>query len=85
MKLKINFAVLLLAEITLFVISCNQQSKNETAKTETVPETDPLPSWNEAASKKSIIDFVTKTTKESSADLIPVADRIACLDNDGTL
>ncbi|MDH4057161.1 MAG: haloacid dehalogenase-like hydrolase [Cyclobacteriaceae bacterium] len=46
---------------------------------------EPLPSWNEGKSKQSIIDFVTKTTNEGSPDFIPVADRIACFDNDGTL
>jgi phosphoglycolate phosphatase-like HAD superfamily hydrolase len=46
---------------------------------------DPLPSWNEGASKQSIIDFVLRTTTEGSADFIPVADRIAVFDNDGTL
>ncbi|MFN3666565.1 MAG: HAD family hydrolase [Sediminibacterium sp.] len=46
---------------------------------------DPLPSWNDGPAKKSIIDFVTKTTSEGSGDFVPVADRIACFDNDGTL
>lgn len=46
---------------------------------------DPLPSWHEGTSKKSIIDFVENTTTEGSVDFIPVADRIACFDNDGTL
>ena len=68
------------------LFSCNQsQPKTETASTATNAGTDPLPSWNEGASKKSIIDFVTKTTKEGSADFVPVADRIACFDNDGCL
>jgi len=44
-----------------------------------------LPSWNEGATKNAIIDFVNKTTNEGSVDFIPVADRIACFDNDGTL
>ncbi|MCK7517516.1 MAG: hypothetical protein MZV64_07235 [Ignavibacteriales bacterium] len=35
--------------------------------------------------KQAIIDFVTKTTTEGSKDFIPVADRIAVFDNDGTL
>lgn len=73
----------------LFLINCTQQQKEaEGSKAESNSATtaaDPLPSWNDGASKKSIIDFVTKTTKEGSADLIPVADRIACFDNDGTL
>lgn len=46
---------------------------------------DPLPSWNETASKKSIVEFVTKVTKPHSPDFIPTADRIATFDNDGTL
>jgi len=51
----------------------------------TIAAADPLTSWNEGLAKQSIIDFVTKTTKQNSADFIPVADRIACFDNDGTL
>lgn len=46
---------------------------------------DPLPSWNEGVSKKSITDFVTKTTQDGNKEFIPVTDRIACFDNDGTL
>lgn len=42
-------------------------------------------SWNEGDSKEAILAFVTKTTKEDSTDFIPVADRIATFDNDGTL
>lgn len=46
---------------------------------------DPLPSWNDGASKKSIIAFVEKTTKQGSPDFIPIVERIATFDNDGTL
>ena len=45
----------------------------------------PLSSWNEGKSKQAIIDFVTKTTTEGSPDFVPLEDRIACFDNDGTL
>ena len=45
----------------------------------------PLSSWNEGKSKQAIIDFVIKTTTEGSPDFIPLEDRIACFDNDGTL
>jgi len=44
-----------------------------------------LASWNDGDNKKAIIDFVNRTTKQGSADFIPVGDRIACFDNDGTL
>jgi phosphoserine phosphatase len=46
---------------------------------------DPLPSWNEGPTKKSIVDFVEKVTRETGPDFVPVADRIATFDNDGTL
>jgi len=48
-------------------------------------DTDPLPSWNDSTSKKAIVDFVTKVTQEGGADFVPVSDRIATFDNDGTL
>ena len=46
---------------------------------------DPLPSWNDGRTKQSIVDFVSKVTKEASPDFVPVAERIATFDNDGTL
>jgi phosphoserine phosphatase len=46
---------------------------------------DPLPSWNDGPAKKAILDFVGRVTKEGSPDFVPVADRIATFDNDGTL
>ena len=46
---------------------------------------DPLPSWNDGKAKRSIINFVEKVTKEGSPDFVPVAERIATFDNDGTL
>ena len=46
---------------------------------------DPLPSWNDSAPKRAMISFVEKVTQEGSADFVPVAERIATFDNDGTL
>jgi len=46
---------------------------------------DPLPSWNDGKAKQSIISFVEQVTKEGSPDFVPVAERIATFDNDGTL
>jgi len=46
---------------------------------------DPLPSWNDTAPKRAILQFVEDVTKEGSATFVPVADRIATFDNDGTL
>jgi phosphoglycolate phosphatase-like HAD superfamily hydrolase len=46
---------------------------------------DPLPSWNDTAPKQAILAFVEKVTKEGSPDFVPIAERIATFDNDGTL
>jgi phosphoglycolate phosphatase-like HAD superfamily hydrolase len=46
---------------------------------------DPLPSWNECPAKQSIIGFVAKVTQPDSPDFVPVPERIAVFDNDGTL
>jgi len=46
---------------------------------------DPLPSWNEGASKKAILDFVHATTDQGSPKFVPEPERIATFDQDGTL
>jgi hypothetical protein len=48
-------------------------------------QTDPLASWNDGPAKASVIAFVEKVTKPGSPDFIPLAERIATFDNDGTL
>ena len=44
-----------------------------------------LPSWNDGPAKAAIVDFVSRVTKEGGGDFVPVAERIAVFDNDGTL
>jgi phosphoglycolate phosphatase-like HAD superfamily hydrolase len=51
----------------------------------TLAQGDPLPSWNEGATKSSIVDFVGRVTKEGGADFVSIPERIATFDNDGTL
>jgi len=46
---------------------------------------DPLPSWNDGAAKKSILQFVAQVTQKGSPEFVPPAERIAVFDNDGTL
>ena len=46
---------------------------------------DALPSWNDTAPKKAIVDFVERVTKEGSPDFVRPEERIAAFDNDGTL
>lgn len=46
---------------------------------------DPLPAWTDGATRKAILDFVTRTTTPGGPDFIPPSERIAVFDNDGTL
>jgi hypothetical protein len=46
---------------------------------------DPLPSWNDGASKTHIVRFVEDVTSPTGRNFVPPAERIAVFDNDGTL
>lgn len=48
-------------------------------------QADLLPSWNDGPVKRSILDFIARTTTTGSRDWVPAPERIACFDNDGTL
>lgn len=80
--------------LPLFLLLLGSCKKTDTLTTTTSPKDstntvatsgDPLPSWNDGTLKKDIIAYVTKVTKEGTSDFIPVEDRIATFDNDGTL
>jgi len=55
------------------------------AATPSFAQTDPLPSWNDGPVKRAILDFVARTTMAGGLDFVPVPERIAVFDNDGTL
>jgi len=44
---------------------------------------DPLPSWYDGPSKKTVLDFVALVTDKNGKDYVEPADRIATFDNDG--
>jgi phosphoserine phosphatase len=46
---------------------------------------DPLPSWNDGAAKKAIVDFVKATTTPGGPRFVPPEERVATFDQDGTL
>ena len=48
-------------------------------------QTDPLPSWDEGSAKQAILDFARRVTAAGGPDFVPVPERIATFDNDGTL
>lgn len=46
---------------------------------------DPLPSWNDGAPKRNIVEFVGRVTSQGDLEFVDPAKRIAVFDNDGTL
>jgi phosphoglycolate phosphatase-like HAD superfamily hydrolase len=46
---------------------------------------DLLASWNDGPAKQSIVEFAAKVTQDGGPDFVPIAERIAVFDNDGTL
>ena len=79
----IDRRALLSALALLPALSTSLASVSASAQTST--SGDPLPSWNDGASKKAILDFVRDTTDRASAKFVPPEERIATFDQDGTL
>src|SRR5689334_18537107 len=48
-------------------------------------QADPLPSWNDGATKKAILEFVRVTTDKAGPKYVPPEQRIVTFDQDGTL
>jgi phosphoglycolate phosphatase-like HAD superfamily hydrolase len=44
-----------------------------------------LPSWNDGAARKAVVEFVNRVTTAGGKEFVPPAERIAVFDNDGTL
>ena len=44
-----------------------------------------LSSWNDGPARTAILEFVERVSEEGGADHVPPAERVAVLDNDGTL
>jgi len=50
----------------------------------TAAHADPLSAWNEGAVKTAIVEWLAAVTDESGSEFVPVPERIAVFDNDGT-
>jgi hypothetical protein len=44
-----------------------------------------LSSWRDGAARQAIVDFVEHTTGKHGTTAVPVEERVAVFDNDGTL
>ena len=79
--------------IVLLPAACRNQAPPSTPATQAPPASsrpsaasaETLRSWNDGASKKAIVDFVARVTAKDTPDFVPVPERIAVFDNDGTL
>ena len=80
-SLGINRRVLLTTAATLSILFGPALLISEQARA----QTDPLPSWNDGASKRAIVEFVARVTRQGRPDFVPPAERIVVSDNDGTL
>jgi len=82
MRPQLSYWTVLLVVSGLLIPGCQRASDTKTVQE---VHADPLPSWNDGPTKRSITDFVARVTKPSGPDFVPVSERIATFDNDGTL
>jgi phosphoglycolate phosphatase-like HAD superfamily hydrolase len=73
----------LLLLLCLVSSACGAPALNAQSSAEAAA--DPLPSWNDGIARRTLVDFVTRTTRPDAPDSVPPAERIAVFDNDGTL
>ena len=82
---KPNLIFSVLFSIAILFSSCESKIEDSGSTALKNESSDPLPSWNDVASKNSIIAYVTDVTNVKSKNFIPIEDRIATFDNDGNL
>jgi len=84
--MKHSIIILALSILISFFISCTSTLENKSKNTNhEIENIDPLPSWNDGATKTAIIDYVSDVTNAESENFITIPDRIATFDNDGNL
>ncbi|UTW62243.1 haloacid dehalogenase-like hydrolase [bacterium SCSIO 12741] len=69
---------------SVLLLACEAPQKSEPAPSEPPAKTY-LSSWNDGTVKQSILKFVDEVSDSTNPNFVPVGDRIATFDNDGTL
>jgi hypothetical protein len=64
--------------LIIAVLACSLSDRSSAAD-------DPLPSWNDTATRREIIGFVKAVTDAKTKSYVKPENRIATFDNDGTL
>ena len=86
MKLRASlFSALLFSSLVISGCSTVQAPTSTPAASHAAVSDDPLPSWNNGPAKDAILKFVRATTDDASPQFVPVQERIATFDQDGTL
>lgn len=73
---------LLLTFATIAVIGFGY---SQTFQQNVITPGDPLSNWNESPAKTSLLSFVETVTAETNPNFLPVQDRVAVFDMDGTI
>jgi phosphoglycolate phosphatase-like HAD superfamily hydrolase len=77
-----------IASLIVFAAGCTAPAPHKLAQAPVADSTvavNPLPSWNDDSSRQRIVDFVHHVTTPGDPGFVPVPERIATFDNDGTL
>ena len=80
-----SISLILLVALLAQCSPLNNDPNDQGSETTNVESHDPLPSWIEGSHRDRIIKFVESATDPNNPDFVPVAERIATFDNDGTL
>jgi len=69
----------------IFLLTCLSPVSSSVANAQEAVTRDVLASWNDGEARPAILNFVDRVIRTNSPDFVPVEDRIAVFDNDGTL
>jgi hypothetical protein len=70
---------------SMLAAACSPVTESPGTAENTLAQADPLPSWNDGATRQAVLGFVDRVTTVGGAEFVPPAERIAVFDNDGTL
>jgi phosphoglycolate phosphatase-like HAD superfamily hydrolase len=82
-----RLGILVAVPVLLTAVGCRAPADTRASAPaqSSAPAADPLPSWNDGPARAAILDFVGAVTTEGGSEFVPVPQRVATFDNDGTL